>query len=603
MTSLIQTEQRNHLQKFRTSLEEVLPLQKESTVLQGYDIYPTYQIPHGQIHVGFSGLAEWIAEKNSNVILEGYVGVNWQNFISSLDEVFQKLEIEVCWKNINDAIKPEEEIERLIEPFIGKGDPVFGKIFEGEIKDFYEEEKIKQIKPHKNKITILYGCGSALAKWDVPVIYVEVPKNEIQFRSRSKTICNLGATSPIPSQEQYKRFFFIDWQVLNRHKKALLPKIDVLVDEQRMFDITWMTGNDFRKSLKEMGRNTFRVRPWFSPGVWGGDWMMNRIQGLNQDEVNYAWSFEMIVPENGIVLESSQYLLEFSFDFLMFASNEAILGSAAGKFGDEFPIRFDFLDTFNGGNLSIQCHPTNTYIKKHFGENFTQDETYYILDADKDAIVYLGFQEDIDKDKFKAVLEESFRTNKVVEVEKFVQTFPAKKHDLFLIPNGTVHCSGINNLVLEISATPYIYTFKMYDWLRLDLNNKPRPLNIERAFENLNFDRKGEKVKQELISEQVEISRGEDWKLIALSTHQEHFYAVHRYEFSSSVNVQTENQCHILSLVEGTSILVTCGNRKQVVRYAETFAIPAAAGNYTLENMGEEPVKVLKVFVKEDLYV
>jgi mannose-6-phosphate isomerase class I len=589
----------NGTQPWRKTSQKLAPATHIPTPKGQYDLYPGFPLGSGKIELGYPALAEALSGHNQ-VIIDGYGGVFWDNLHQHLDAALRERGLKARWLHVDQAQRPVEQIEQLVAPFLGGDDPIFGHRFRGQLSDFFEPDKLQAFRPDPAApINILYGCGAALAGWPGLLVYVDVPKNEVQFRSRAGRIANLGAQQAADPKAMYKRFYFVDWVALNRHKAALLPQIDLIVDEQRPNEPALMSGSDLRAGLAEMSRTYFRVRPWFEPGPWGGQWIKAKIPQLPQDAPNYAWSFELIVPENGLAFESEGRLLEVSFDFLMFQAHEAVLGDCAGRFGYEFPIRFDFLDTIDGGNLSLQCHPRPDYIRRHFGETFTQDETYYILDCKPGAQVYLGFREDIDPAVFRAELERSFNKGVKIEVERFVNVEPAHKHDLFLIPNGTIHCSGVENMVLEISATPYIFTFKMYDWMRLDLEGKPRPLNIERAFANLYFDRKGAKARAELVSKPSVLETGPDWQLIHLPTHPDHFYDVHRFEFQSSVEAETHGSCHIMSLVEGESIVLeTANGQRQRFNYAETFVVPAAAGHYRLINEGDEAAKVVKAFVK-----
>jgi len=585
--------------RFRHTTQVLLPVYKPDTRKEEYDIYPVFDIGEHKISTSLENLfAELPSDKL--ILLDGYAGTFFEEITEGLSALYAASGRDRPeFVDISEAIKGHDEIDLLLEVSMGGPDPLFGKRSELSLIDFFDPQKLESLKERiKGEKVLVYGTGASLASEDGFLVYLDVPKNEIQFRSRAGHATSIG-TVPVSPSLDYKRNYFTDWVVLNRHKKRILPFISIFIDAQRPGQITFIQGSHLREALQLLSKTVVRVRPWFEPGPWGGTWMLDRIKGLNKDVPNYAWSFELICPENGILLISSGLMLEFSFDLLMFQEGENILGEAYERFREEFPIRFDFLDTFDGGNLSIQCHPSPDYTLQEFGENFTQEETYYILDTKNAAVVYLGFQDDIDPEGFRLALEDSYKHSKPLDIETYVQVHSSKKHDLFLIPYGTIHGSGRDNLVLEISSTPYIFTFKMYDWLRKDLNGQPRTINIDRGMQNLLFDRKGTKVKEELISRPVVIDQGEGWVLEHLPTHRTHLYDVHRYTFESEISIETAGKCHVLSLVEGNSIILQCesGYRTRF-NYAETFIVPAAGGTYTIANESGSEAKLIKAFVK-----
>ena len=403
---------------------------------------------------------------------------------------------------------------------------------------------------------------------------------------------------------KYKCGFFAEWRAADRLKKQLLPEIDFLLDTNRPHSPKLIGGDVFRHALQQTAQRPFRVVPYFDPGPWGGHWM-EEVCDLPRDVPNYAWCFDCVPEENSLLLGFGEQRVEVPAIDLVFSQPHALLGEAVhARFGAEFPIRFDFLDTMGGGNLSLQVHPLTRYIREKFGMDYTQDESYYLLDAGSDATVYLGLKDNISPQEMTDDLYRAQEGGVAFPAEKYVNRWPAQKHDHFLIPAGTIHCSGANSMVLEISATPYIFTFKLWDWGRLGLDGRPRPISIEHGVANIQWDRTTEWVRRELINRFEAIREEAGWSEERTGLHEREFIETRRHWFTGTVPHHTDGGVNVLNLVEGDAAIVESPSgafAPFVVHYAETFIVPAAVNAYTVRPHGISVGKrcgTIKAFVR-----
>jgi mannose-6-phosphate isomerase class I len=317
---------------------------------------------------------------------------------------------------------------------------------------------------------------------------------------------------------------------------------------------------------------------------------MKEVCDLDRRAKNYGWCFDCVPEENSLLLGFGDARVEIPSIDLVFDQPRALLGDQVrARFGDEFPIRFDFLDTMGGGNLSFQVHPLTEYIQRHFGMRYTQDESYYLLDAGSNASVYLGLRDGVDPASMQHDLEIAQRGGAPFPAEKYANKWPAKKHDHFLIPAGTVHCSGANSMVLEISATPYIFTFKLWDWARLGLDGKPRPIHLQHGLPNIQWCRTTEWTRSNLVNRVEPLALGDGWREERTGLHELEFIETRRHWFSKPVAHDTRGGLNVLNLVEGQEATVESpvgAFEPFLVHYAETFIVPAAVGPYSIRPRG-----------------
>lgn len=579
-----------------------------------YDKFPVVNVPDSAdaCVVGWDAIAERLRQeialrgsRRTVLVVECYPGVDTEDVLCRL----QRRLAPALALSAAEALLPPDRIETLAEPFLGSDDPVFGFLSGLTLPQFFDERNLRHLQSRcagtSEGVILVVGVGARLVAAGDILIYADLARWEAQNRFRRHQTGSLGAENRhLSSGLLYKRAYFVDWRVADRWKRPLIAKWDFVLDTNKPAEPKLAKGEAVRQGLRLAVTRPFRVVPFFDPAPWGGQWM-KEVCDLQRSALNFGWCFDCVPEENSLLLGFGDVRFEIPALDLVFYQPRALLGEEVhARFGDEFPIRFDFLDTMGGGNLSFQVHPLTEYIQHHFGMHYTQDESYYLLDAGPGASVYLGLRQGVDAAAMVRELERAQTGGPPFPVDQYANRWPAKKHDHFLIPAGTVHCSGANSMVLEISATPYIFTFKLWDWGRLGLDGKPRPIHLEHGTANIQWDRATRWVKKNLINRVVHVGSGDGWREEHTGLHEREFIDVRRHWFSKAVPHDTLGGVNVLNLVEGEQALITNPEdafEPFTIHYAETVIVPANVGAYAIEPAGAargRPCATVKAFVR-----
>lgn len=555
-----------------------------------YDKYPATGI-EGDIVVGWDDILRLFAsllERHGRLAIDCYVGVREEELLGQLGRLG-----DVAVVNVRDLYHDESRVRAMTERFMTE-DVLFGYVTNLELADYFDARKLSAAREDiasSSRPVVVVGTGAGMVLPEAPLVYADMARWELQQRFRRHGVRALGVDNRGEAVSlQYKRGYFNDWRVCDRYKDGLFPRVDYWLDTHCADRPKLIDRDTFLRGIEKTVSGPFRVVPFFDPAPWGGQWM-KEVCELDSSQPNYGWCFDCVPEENSLYFRIGGELFELPSVDLVLLRSRALLGEPVeARFGKDFPIRFDFLDTMGGGNLSLQVHPTTQFIRESFGMCYTQDESYYLLDAGDDAVVYLGLKRGIEPEAMMDDLRRAQRGEIVFDAERYVNRIPAKKHDLFLIPGGTVHCSGADSMVLEISSTPNLFTFKLWDWQRLGLDGKPRPINVERGSRVIDWGRDTDYVREHLMNHTRVVSCGEGWIEESTGLHPNEFIETRRHRFSVPVRHTTQHSVNVFNLLEGEEAVVESPSgafEPFVVHYAETFIVPAGVGEYTIRPYGK----------------
>ncbi len=563
-------------------------------------------------------VADAKAKKGSCVVaIEGYPSANFEQFSNGITCLLKGEE--VCPVSTDAFCHSAEKIESMLSaslPTDRVKDPVllYGRLYRGSFADFFDEKKTDDFKSKVSEIrqeggiVILSGMGAASDTFreivDL-VIYIDVTPKEVMLRAHAGRWRNFGDVVARPVKELQRRAYYVDFELAVALRGKLLTEdlIDFYVTSDKDATMNVVSGDDLATLTENLAKYPFRCKPVYLEGVWGG-YYIQHARKLPDQFKNIAWIFDLIPMEVSILVEIGGNLMEMPFFTFVQKQGDAILGPAIKeRFGGFFPIRFNYDDTFHSnGNMSVQVHPPKEHCMENFNELGSQDEGYYIVATGHGAKTYCGLREGVDKTKFFNEIKKSEKEHTPVDYLKYVNAVPSIPGRQFLLPGGTIHASGRNQLILEIgSLTMGSYTFKLYDYLRKDLDGNPRPIHSFYGEQVLKGERTEKFVYEHLCKEPVLARIGDGFAEYIVGEDDLVYYSTRRLEFERRAEDTTDGKFHVLALVDGEKIVVrakAAPERSYTMDFLDIIVVPADIGDYEIVNLGNQPVTVYKVMVK-----
>jgi mannose-6-phosphate isomerase len=565
-------------------------------------------------------------EKGGNIViiaLDGYIGAQWEQTINLISQNLKLKPIKVTAINFAETFKTSEQLDAELSQCLEidrEKDPVllFGKLFKGTYEDLLDnhkadilKEKLKHLKSGNNKgeVLIVYGCGCTIKNfrhfYDY-ILYFDVTPQKVIIRARNGFFPNLGDSTARPVNELLRRCFYVDFEVNIKLRSDLIKNdaIDFYIASDDPDEIKLIPGEAFSAIMSSLVKYPMRCKPVYLEGVWGGHYI-KKWRSLPVNMRNCAWVFDLIPLEVSIVVEAGSNLLEFPFFTFVQKEGIELMGKeCVKKFGGYFPIRLNYDDTWHSsGNMSIQVHSGQDYNVNNYNEPGRQDESYYVVATGHGARTFVGFNDNADADEFIREVKKSEKEYTVVDYEKYVSHIQSRPGVQILLPAGTIHSSGRNQVVLEVgSLTIGSYTYKMYDYLRADLDGIPRPIHTWHSERVLCKERTASWVNENLVQQPLLIRKGHGWAEYIIGEHELLYFSLRRLEFEKSIDDNTGGKFHVLTLVDGEKVVIQSISHPELSysqKYLDVIIIPANMGEYTIKNLGNQPVCIHKVMLKD----
>jgi mannose-6-phosphate isomerase len=315
-----------------------------------------------------------------------------------------------------------------------------------------------------------------------------------------------------------------------------------------------------------------KFQPILKDKIWGGE-KLNQHFNKASDSKDLGESWEISTVPNDVSVISNGELKGQSLQDLVNDYKSDLLGDKNWeRFGNEFPLLIKFIDAKQ--DLSIQLHPNDELAKKRHN-SFGKTEMWYVMQADKDANLIVGFNGDVDKETYLKHLEDNTLT-------KILNFDTVKEGDTYFIEAGRVHAIGAGVLLAEIQQTSDV-TYRVYDWDRVDDNGNARELHNDIAIDAFDFEMEND------FRIDYQKEKNTSNKMVSCP-----FFTTNFVEIDSELDVKNTHDSFLIYMCVDGEVEVSTGVSSEYISKGETILIPAEIKNFTLKS---DYGKLLEVYV------
>ena len=542
--------------------------------------------------------------KSCCLILDGWYGIDWKKIIPVLQKQLNNAPALSC----SPIFYPAEQLAELKKEWITE-DPCFGKVNDsGTIDDFIDPARVTAFENScPDGFVIIYGSGALKCFSDCQSAlrcYFDMTADPMLWQMWNGELIPIGADEP-RKDYAWKEYYYNDFYILQRHKAAWLGKCDLYCEAVETETMTAMPVAVFQEILAALANQPMKQIRTYSPGPWGA-YRYRQLWDIPGLE-NNAW--------NRLAGADLSLLIELENGVKINIPSVDLLIDNAVAFVGEFPARaypglipveiwlddgyFPTPQPAERTSMPIHNHPGTEYTKRHFNEPLGRYETYYIVEAYPGANTWMGFNNDACTEQWDTECRKSWQDQKPIpDWKNYIANWQTNVGDLFLIPEGTTHGHGGNQMVLEMdtcgNAAGGEYSFFGYDFMRptwddnkKTMTGKPMKMHLERYFE-IDKGFRADWVQKNLRARPVVTAWNQEYSRDRYTTLPQMPFEIDRIHFMKRAESSTEGKyLQAATLTVGTSVIIRSKadpSRCCRIERLQCALIPAGFGDYEIIN-------------------